>query len=210
MAKKLSDFRPQAKNANLHTPKGLGMLDQSIAEGGFIGAITTVADGEVIDGSARLETVYTRFGEGVEPIVVRSRGDRPIIHIREDIPTADDPRAKKLAISANRVAEVDLNWDTEILQELDQEIDLSGLFSDEDFNKLVDSFESENQAGFQVEIGTEQVEAQEARSPVDGQRYPLAVVLTYSEFQEWRVIKEALGEKQDTKAFLKLMRGDHG
>jgi hypothetical protein len=56
--KKISDFRPQRQNANRHTPRGLGMLDESISDGGWIGAITTAANGETFDGSARLETVY--------------------------------------------------------------------------------------------------------------------------------------------------------
>jgi hypothetical protein len=141
--KKLSDFQPQRRNANQHTPRGLGMLDQSIAENGWIGAITTAADGETFDGSARLETIYTRLGSEVEPIVVESDGTRPVILRRTDIPTATDPRALKLAIAANRVAEIDLNWDAEVLAELAEEIDISGLFTADELSGLLEDIEVE-------------------------------------------------------------------
>ena len=133
----MSEFRKQSRNANKHTQRGLTMLEQSIKEGGFIGAITAAADGEVFDGSARLDTVS---GMG-DPIVIDADGTRPIIVRRIDIPSADDPKAKKLAIAANRVAEIDLAWDTEILLELNDEIDLEGLFDDEELEAFAQSQE---------------------------------------------------------------------
>lgn len=134
--KKISDFVPQNKNANKHTARGLGMLNDSIAKDGWLGAMTVAADYETFDGSARLETAYERFGD-IEPIIVHSKGDRPVIVVREDIPSADDPRAKRLAIAANRIAQVDLDWDAKILSELTEEIDLSGLFTEEELGDLI-------------------------------------------------------------------------
>lgn len=134
---KISDFRPQQNNANQHTQRGLGMLDESISQHGWIGAISCAADGEVFDGSARLETVYTRFGEDVEPIVVETDGSRPVVVKRTDIPDAEDPRAKMLALAANRIAEIDLSWSPEVLAELSQDLDLSGLFRDDELTKIL-------------------------------------------------------------------------
>jgi hypothetical protein len=127
---KLSDFYPQKKNANLHTEQGLALLERSIQQDGFIGAITATANGEIIAGSARLEKVADVLP--AEPIVVECDGTRPIIIKRIDIPNAEDERAKRLAISDNRIAELNLNWDTGLIQELEKEIDLSGM----NFNKL--------------------------------------------------------------------------
>lgn len=134
---KISDFRTQERNANRHTARGLGMLNHAIANEGWISAITVTADGESIDGSARLEAAYERFGEDVEPIIVRSNGDRPIIHIREDLPDASDPRAKKLSIYANRVAEVDLDYDLEVLAELHEEVGLEDMFFADEIEALM-------------------------------------------------------------------------
>ena len=51
----LSEFKPQKKNANKHSEYGLTLLERSIQENGWLGAMTTAADGEVFAGSARLE-----------------------------------------------------------------------------------------------------------------------------------------------------------
>ena len=130
------NFRPQRRNANRHTQRGLEALGKSIAEGGFIGAITAAADGEIFDGSARIETVQKDFAHA-EPIVVDSDGSRPVIVRRTDIPTADAPLAKKLAIAANRIAAIDLEWDPEILAEINEEIDLSDLFYDNEISQIL-------------------------------------------------------------------------
>lgn len=113
------------------------MLDNSIARAGWIGAMTAAADGEVFDGSARLETSYTRFGEEVEPIVVETDGSRPVIVKRTDIPTADDPKAVELSIAANRIAQVDLDFDPEVLAEYGEEIDLSQFWNDAELGQLL-------------------------------------------------------------------------
>lgn len=141
---KISDFRPQRKNANRHTQRGIGMLNKSMADHGFIGAMTSAADGEIFDGSARLETAYERFGEEVEPIVIDADGTRPIIVRRTDIPSANDPRAKKLAIAANRIAQVDLDWDPELLKTIGEDIDISDLFFDNELGNLFKQLEEES------------------------------------------------------------------
>ena len=143
---KISDFRTQERNSNRHTHRGLGMLQHAIANEGWISAITVCNDGESIDGSARLEAAYERFGEDVEPIIVRSKGDRPIIHIREDLPDASDPRAKKLSIYANRIAEVDLDYDLEVLAELHEEVGLEEMFFADEIEALMGKENQDDEA----------------------------------------------------------------
>ena len=48
-------IRPQRKNANRHTQRGMQALERSLDQDGWIGAITVAADGETFDGSARVE-----------------------------------------------------------------------------------------------------------------------------------------------------------
>jgi hypothetical protein len=133
MAKKISSIAevvPQQHNANKHTARGMQALATSIAERGWIGAITAAANGETFDGSARRETI-DQLSMG-DAIIVRSDGSRPIVHIREDIPDAADPRAQLLAVEANRIAELNLAWDGAIMQRLAGELNLSNLFTDEE------------------------------------------------------------------------------
>ena len=128
---KVRDFRPATRNANKHSARGLGALTTSVQSDGWIGAMTTAADGEMIAGSARIETVAQVFGVDAEPIVIESDGSRPIIVKRTDIPKADDPRAVRLALADNRVAELDLTWDVEVLASMDAAT-LDGLWTAEE------------------------------------------------------------------------------
>lgn len=135
--KKLTDIRPQEQNANAHTQRGLGMLEKSIQEDGWIGAITVAADGETFDGSARVEVGVPAGFE--DAIVIRSDGSKPIIHVREDIPSASDPRAKRLGVAANRIAQVDYAPDASVLAGIAEEgVDLSGMYFPHEWAALLD------------------------------------------------------------------------
>lgn len=142
----INQIKPQRANANRHTPRGMKTLEDSIQRDGWIGAITVAADHETFDGSARLEVgAATGFEDA---IVVRSDGSKPVIHIREDIPSADDPRAKRLGIAANRVAQLNLEWSPEVIAELASEGDvLDGLFSDQELTDLLASLDTQEGAG---------------------------------------------------------------
>ncbi len=128
---------PQRRNANRHTQRGMGLLEGSIEKDGWIGAVTVAADGETFDGSARVE-VTERMGMLDDPIVIESDGTRPVIVRRTDIPTADDPRAKRLGVAANRVGQLNLEWEPDVLAELaaDQDVDLGAYFFADELAEL--------------------------------------------------------------------------
>jgi len=134
---KINEFKTQKRNANRHKERGMKALDRSIEQDGWIGAITTAADGETFDGSARLETVRAHFGEGVNPIVIEIDGTQPVILKRLDIANANDPKAQRLALSANKIAELNLDWDADLLAELNREIDLTGLWTEDEIAELL-------------------------------------------------------------------------
>jgi site-specific DNA-methyltransferase (adenine-specific) len=127
----------------------MGGLDRSIGERGWIGAITVAEDGETFDGSARLETGAAKGwdfaaddipvvkAEPGKPLIIDSDGSSPLIHRRRDLPSADDPRAKLLAIEANKIAADNLSWDADVLDLLRNDIDLSQLFTDDEMAALL-------------------------------------------------------------------------
>lgn len=115
---KLSAFRPQRRNVNLGRPHGLAALDKSIRQDGYSAPMVAAADGEIFAGSKRLERAADVFGPDVRPIVIHSDGTRPIVHVRDDIPTADDPRAVRLGYADNAIAAADWNPDGELLAAL--------------------------------------------------------------------------------------------
>lgn len=143
---KLSDFTVQQKNVNKHKPRGLKMLRDTIDDGGWVGAITTAANGETFAGSARLEVSYDRFGREIEPITVHTTGDRPVIVIRDDIPTASDPKAVKLGVADNRISEINYDPDIELLIEINDEIiQLDDLYYEDELAALVERDQIEDE-----------------------------------------------------------------
>lgn len=112
---RLADFRPLVVNPNRHTQQGLGQLEAAMDRQGYVAPMTAAADGTVLDGNARLEKSATKF-PGVEPIIVRHDGTRPVVMIRTDISDADVPLARDIIVSANRVAHVDLDMDPDVLR----------------------------------------------------------------------------------------------
>ena len=127
--------RPQVKNANRHTQRGMQALERSLEQDGWIGAITVAADGETFDGSARVEKTAEN-GMLDDAIVVRSDGTKPVIVIREDIPSASDPRAVRLGIAANRVASLNLEWEPDVLAAIAREFDVSALFTADELREV--------------------------------------------------------------------------
>lgn len=156
-------FRPQRRNANKHTERGLKALEQSVQADGWIGALTVAADGETFDGSARLGVV-DKVTPNVEPIVVESDGTRPVIVKRTDILSADDTKAKRLALAANRVAELDLNWDTEVMADLAKDADVvAGLFDRAELRDLIGANEPPADAEPQIDRAAELLESGKSR-----------------------------------------------
>ena len=142
---KLSDVSEQKRNSNRHTVRGTGLLEHSIRKNGVISAITTAKNLETFDGSNTLANCLDIFGDEVEPIFVYSDGSRPVVHVRTDIETADDPRAVELGVAANRVAYVDYDPDIELLLEIDEEIGLGDMFFEDELAALVARDQNESE-----------------------------------------------------------------
>jgi hypothetical protein len=148
---KLSELRPQVRNANKHTERGAAAMEGSISEVGWIGAGTLAADNESFDGSQRLDTLAALGFDDV--IIVDSDGTVPIFTRRTDIPSATDPRAVRAGILANRVAELDLSWDASVLKQIHDETPelLTGAFTPKEldfhFESLPDDEAAEGEGG---------------------------------------------------------------
>jgi DNA modification methylase len=108
-------FRPIADNPNKHTRQGKAMLSEAMARHGYVAPMTAAANGAVLDGNQRLETSGATFN-GVAPLVVEHDGSRPVVMVRTDIKNENDPKARDIIVSANRIAEVDLEYDFEVLK----------------------------------------------------------------------------------------------
>jgi hypothetical protein len=127
--------RPLAKNPNRHTQRGLRELERSVREDGWVAPVTVAADGESLDGAARLEVAADVMP--VEPLVVEHDGTRPVVMVRTDIPDSTTPMARRIIYRANRIAELDLDWDPEVLAaDVAGGLDLTGLWDDAELKAL--------------------------------------------------------------------------
>jgi hypothetical protein len=146
---KLSDFTTQKRNINKHRVRGMGQLSNIVSKEGWQSAITVAANHETFSGSARLETAQELFGDESEPIVVHTVGDRAVIIVRDDIPTADDPRAIRLGIADNRISELNYDPDIELLSAIADEVDISDMYFDDELAALVERDSEEETPNFE-------------------------------------------------------------
>lgn len=122
------------KNANRGTVRGRALLDKSLQEFGAGRSILLDRKGTVLAGNKTLQQARAAGHKNI--IVVESDGSQLVAVQRTDL-DAKDPKARALAIADNRVAELDLEWDADILAELEKEIDLAPFFEDDELAALL-------------------------------------------------------------------------
>ena len=143
---RLTDLMSDPKNANRGTDRGRAALERSLREYGAGRAVLIDPQGRVIAGN---KTVEQAKRLNLPLRVVNSDGTHLIAIQRDDLDLATDPRAQALAIADNRVGELDLEWDVDMLKQLRAEgFDLSAFWSDAEFAALLEdddaSTEKEN------------------------------------------------------------------
>ena len=160
----LSALMPQQRNANKHTQRGMGMLENSIQQVGWIGAGTMAANGEIFDGSARFEKADLLEKDA---IIVKTDGTKPVYVMRTDIESASDEKAIKAGIAANRVAEVNLEWDSEVLVNLNDEglIDIDDYWLPHEMNVLLGDEEEGNPSPEELWEGMPEFDQPDASAP---------------------------------------------
>jgi len=107
------DVKPTARNSNKHTAAGMKALGNSMSQDGYVAPMTAAADGEILDGDARLETSFEKFGD--DALIIHHDGTKPIVMVRDDIPDAQHPTARRIHYRANLTAWQNLDLDPEIV-----------------------------------------------------------------------------------------------
>jgi len=131
----IEDLRPDPDNANQGTERGRGMLEQSLREFGAGRSVVSDKHGTMIAGSKTLE-VAADIGLPIRP--VHTDGSELVVVVRDDLDLTDGDKARRLAYADNRTGQVGLDWDAaQILADLEAEVDLSGLWTDDEITELV-------------------------------------------------------------------------
>jgi hypothetical protein len=130
---KIDELIPDDKNANRGTERGLGMLEDSLRTYGAGRSILLDKNGKIIAGN---KTIQSAADCGFTDVVVVPSDGRTIIAVqRTDLDMDADPRARELAIADNRVGQVDLDWDPQVLADLD--VDLSKFWTQQELDELL-------------------------------------------------------------------------
>ena len=107
-----ADLTPDARNANRGTPRGRAALAESLRAYGGGRAILADRHGRIIAGNKTLAEA-TKLGMPIRAI--ETRGHEIVVVQRTDL-DLDTPKGRALAIADNRVAELDLAWDPDMLK----------------------------------------------------------------------------------------------
>lgn len=128
----IGEFRQDPNNARKHTPRNVGMIERSLQESGAGRSLVADKHGVILAGNATIEAAAAA---GIEDaVIVRTSGDKLVIHVREDL-DANDPQAVKLAIADNRAAEL-ASWDIDMLQAFADADVLDFAFTSEELDEI--------------------------------------------------------------------------
>jgi hypothetical protein len=121
---KISELIPDNSNANLHTPFGYSLHEQSITGLGLGRGVVADKNLKLIGGN---QTTEIAVGAGLEDaIFVHTNGNQLVVTVRDDLDLDSDPRARELAYADNRVSEVSLAWNVDqIVADLESGVNLA-------------------------------------------------------------------------------------
>lgn len=122
--KSISDYRPQARNVNLGSERGLQAIEDSLSFNGAGRSLVSDKDGEIIAGS---QTIQAAENAGIREVIeVETTGDVLVVVRRADLDIDGlgeaAARAKALSIADNRAHELSYAQDDVVLAELLAEI----------------------------------------------------------------------------------------
>lgn len=131
---KISELVPDPNNANKHTERGIGIVEQSLRKHGAGRSILIDKHNRIIAGNLTTEQAASI---GIENVRIIETDGRELIAVkRTDLDLEKDPSAKELALIDNRASEVSLDWDTEAMKKLEQEINLGEFFTDGELERI--------------------------------------------------------------------------
>jgi hypothetical protein len=124
------------KNANKGTKRGRALLEESLGKYGAGRSVVVDRNHRVIAGN---KTVEAAIAAGMKSIaVIETDGSSLVAVQRGDLDLKRDKKARELAIADNRVGEIDLDWNPEVLASLD--VDLTQFWNENELNALLKGF----------------------------------------------------------------------
>lgn len=136
--RKLTDYVPDAQNANMGSERGLQLIETSLQKVGV--GRSLVADANDVIGAGN-QTIQAAMNAGIEDVIeIETDGKALIVHKRTDWDLTDNQgAARQYAYLDNRTSEINLHWDAnQIALDTAAGIDLTGIFLPYEFDALTD------------------------------------------------------------------------
>ena len=150
---KLDALTPDDANANRGTQRGTGLLENSLRDLGAGRSILLDKNGKIIAGNKTTEGAASLGMENV--LIVQTDGTQLVAVQRMDLDIDEvDGKARDLAFRDNRIAEVNLDWDLDVLLTQQSEgLNLNSCFNDLELQEMY--AENANSTGFLSEFLTD-------------------------------------------------------
>lgn len=205
---KIADLRFDDRNANQGTELGKELLQTSISKYGVGRGVLADKNLKLIAGNHAVKEMMEQGVENV--IVIPTDGKTLVVTQRIDI-DKDSKEGHGLALADNRVTQANLQFDMEVIRELEAEFDL-------ELDELGINIQEEGPyfPGHQPIEGSDQMETSYGEKSSTGYSsetkefeqtyFPVAVTLTKAErlaFDKWKKENEA---RTDTEAFCLLFK----
>jgi hypothetical protein len=130
---RLTDLKPDNKNANRGTKRGRAAVAKSLQDFGAGRSVLIDRDGRLIAGN---KTVEQASAAGIQDVIVIPTDGTQLVAVQRTDLSLDDPKARGLAIADNRAGELGLEWDPEVLGELAADLDLQPYFTDDELKEI--------------------------------------------------------------------------
>lgn len=112
---KIDQLIPDDKNMNRHNQYGMSLLEKSIGSLGLGRSILVDKNNKIIAGNGVTETAANL---GMEDVIIVPTDGKKLVVVRRDDIDLDSKEGRELALADNAVANVNLEWDTENIQEV--------------------------------------------------------------------------------------------
>jgi DNA modification methylase len=132
---RLSDLTPDDRNPNIGTERGQQLLENSLRKYGAGRSILIDKKGRITAGNKTFEQAGAIGLEDV--LVVQTDGKKIVAVQRMDLDLKRDKAARELAIADNRVQEIDLSWNPEVLASLNSDLDLNQFWTEGELSKII-------------------------------------------------------------------------
>ena len=137
--RKISDYIPDDMNANTGSERGSAMLENSLQKVGAGRSLVADKDGHIVAGN---KTLQAAVDAGIADVIeIESDGHSIIVHKRTDFDLSDKKgSAREYAYLDNRVGELSLNWDANVIAaDVEAGVDLSGMWTEAEMSYLFQS-----------------------------------------------------------------------